>query len=203
MEDDFRFIKSILRSSPVYYGAIDLRDNKLIYSDDFNNLLSYSKEKMQKFASRSFEDIVHIEDLSKLRKARKELLKSKPGEVIKTIVRIKRSDGKYLDIQLNYAIYEWDTNGEPIKSSTVAEDITNEADLKKSLKEKLKIIDKVNYKNSHDLRGPVSSLMGLLELIDASSFKSEYHHEVFLCLKKTVQKLDTIIHEINEYTSPN
>lgn len=203
MEDDFNFVRSIFKSSPVYYGAVDIKSNELIYSSDLaKTILHYSKEQMQEFARKDFEKILHPDDLPKLKNAKQKLIESADGEVIKTIVRMKRSDGKYLHIQLNDTVYERDDKSVPVKFSTVAEDITAEAGLKEELEKYLTIIEKVNYKNSHALRGPVSSLMGLTNLIDVTSFKSEYHHKILICLKKTVGKLDSIIHEINEHTTP-
>lgn len=54
-----------------------------------------------------------------------------------------------------------------------------------------------SYTVSHNLRGPVASLMGLLKLIDVHQF-SKAHAEIFSHIETSTQRLDNIIKDLSK-----
>ena len=202
MKIDSRFLCSILRSSPTPYGAVDLVNKEIIFSSGLaEKLLGYSKDELSRFAENDFRDIVHPEDSEKNKESLELLRNSKDGEIISSLLRIRSSDGKYYHFQIYDMVYERDNSGKPVKFSSVIQDVTKEAFLKEKLAEALKNIESIRFKNSHEVRAPVSTIMGIVGLMKEEDFKSEYHRELFDYLGQTIQKLDEIIHEINEQAS--
>ena len=61
-------------------------------------------------------------------------------------------------------------------------------------------IDRFLYSASHDLRSPISSMMGLIQLIDMEFGKDHKLAEQITMLRQCVDKLESIIDGINSYT---
>ncbi len=202
MKIDTRFLCSISRSAPTPFGAIDLTNKEVIYSSGLaERLLGYSPKELSNFAENDFKEIIHPDDLKKNEKTFELLRNSADGEVISTILRVKSSDGQYCHFQINDLVYERDKKGQPTKFSTIIQDVTKEWILKGKLEKAIETIDSIRFKNSHELRAPVATIIGIVDLIGREEFQNEYHKELFQYLGKTIHKLDEIIHEINEQSS--
>ena len=202
MKVDKKFLCSIYRSAPTPVGAIDMLNKELIFSSGLaERLLGYSDQELATFANNNFEDIIHPEDISKNRESYEYLQTSKHNEVVRSILRVKKSDGAYLHFQVNDMVYERDEDGEPLKFSTIIEDITREAEIKEKLAEACELIKQIKHKNSHELRGPVTDIMSIVNLMKEEHFQNDYQRDLVQYLGETVEKLDMIIHEINEQTS--
>lgn len=202
MSIDKRFLCSIYRSAPTPFGAFDINNKELIYSSGLaEKILGYSKEEISRFAENDFNELVHPEDRAKNEEILRMLNESKDGEVVRTILRVRASNGDYRHFQINDMVYERDENDKPTKFSTVIQDVTREADLKEKFEAASKTIESIRFKNSHELRAPVATIMSIVDLIGSEDFHNEYQRELFQYLGKTIQKLDEIIHEINEESS--
>lgn len=202
MSIDKRFLCSIYRSAPTPFGAFDINNKELLYSSGLaEKILGYSKEEISRFAENDFNGLVHPDDRAKNEEILRMLNESKDGEVVRTILRVRASNGDYRHFQINDMVYERDENDKPTKFSTVIQDVTREADLKEKFEAASKTIESIRFKNSHELRAPVATIMGIVDLIGSEDFHNEYQRELFQYLGKTIQKLDEIIHEINEESS--
>ncbi len=82
----------------------------------------------------------------------------------------------------------------------MSEDVTELMKLHEELKKTVEALDKIAFKNSHEVRGPVATIIGLMNLMNEQSFINDFDGQCFQLLKKTVQKLDDIIFEINGLT---
>jgi PAS domain S-box-containing protein len=100
-----------------------------------------------------------------------------------------------------------DEKGEYLGIMSMVEDITerrkSEEEINRKNEELTKInkeLDKFVYSASHDLRAPISSLLGLIEVAKMSNNSKE---EIFNYLDKqkiTLKKMDEFIHEIVNYS---
>lgn len=79
----------------------------------------------------------------------------------------------------------------------MASDVGEVMDLREKIEAQLDKLDIISYKNSHELRGPVATILGLIQLIEHDHFDGSFSKEIITCLKRTVIKLDEVIHEIN------
>lgn len=85
-----------------------------------------------------------------------------------------------------------------MKVTNMFENVTETVNLQKQLKKNLNLIRKISFNNAHQLRGPVATMIGLINLIDELTFTNEFEREYFQLLKATAQKLDSAIREIND-----
>jgi signal transduction histidine kinase len=53
------------------------------------------------------------------------------------------------------------------------------------------------YITSHNLRGPVATLLGLVDVVDREDGLSAYNRQMVGSTEKTVKKLDTVIRDLN------
>jgi signal transduction histidine kinase len=85
-------------------------------------------------------------------------------------------------------------------------DITELAATEKSLREKNAILEKVNheldqfvYRASHDLRAPLSSVQGLLEIVQQSALPQDAAHYLAL-MSRAIVKMDGFIRDIVDHS---
>ncbi|MDW3192992.1 MAG: hypothetical protein R8G66_11530 [Cytophagales bacterium] len=72
--------------------------------------------------------------------------------------------------------------------------------LKRDLIRKTRTIDKISFINNHVLRTPVTSIQGLLYLLETLNHKEEVWQLIGL-LRKQVEDLDKVTRKINQSTS--
>ena len=193
------FIKSLYKTSPVAFGSVDLTKDQIVYSSGHaEKLLGYSAEELRTLSRQNFKAIVHPDDLQLSQASIDRLMKSKEGEIIEAVLRIKKSDGSYVHLLVRDIVFERDDHNNPTKFSTIAQDVSHTIKLEKELAEKVEALKEISHKNSHEVRAPVANIIALVGLMKPHNFKTEYNQRIFQYLEETVIKLDNIIHEINE-----
>ncbi len=199
MISDPRFFKLIAKISPMIFSAFDEVEGQIIYFNELaQKILGLTAKELQKLSAHDIRNLVHPEDRHILDRANHEMLTSEDDRLIQSTLRMKHSSGQYLWIHSRRIVFERDEKNNPVKFAGVHEEITKLKNLEQELKRKVEQLEAISHKNSHELRNPVSSILGLLDLIDEHSFNSEFDKQVLLHLRKTVAKLDEVIHEISE-----
>ena len=199
MEPDIKFLHSLFEVSHVEYQSYDLTSHKLFFSSGLaRKLLGYTQEQYYNFGDHYFRELVHPDDRLKLEETIDKVYKAKDGEVVEMTVRVRRVDGEYIWLYSRQMILDRAQDGRHCAVIREAEDITAFKELEAKLFEKVDQLQAVSYKNSHLLRSPVASIIGLVSLIEEKSITSEHNLQVFGYLKQTINKLDEVIHEINE-----
>lgn len=181
-------------------------DGRINYiSPSVYNILGYKPEEMT--GVNPF-DIIHPEDRQEVQRTLNYLLKPEPHSRVIFIFRIVNKAGSYVWVENTARITD-------DRSSVlcVSRDITqrrlheeklekNEKTLIQQNKELLKIneeLDRFAYRTSHDLRAPLTSILGLIEIIhnaDNSQQKDEYLE----LIKKSALKLDSFVQEILKFS---
>lgn len=95
-------------------------------------------------------------------------------------------------------VYEHKSNNRTFSIIREAEDVTRFIELRNELDEKVEQLKLVSYKNSHQLRGPVANIIGLVDLVEEQGITSEHNKQILKLLKETIEKLDCVVREINE-----
>ena len=199
MGETENFIQSIINISPLEYEAFDLLKNSLTYSSGLaEKLTGYTREELIKLSRDHFQALIHFDDREKVAANFQRLKQSSPGEIIETICRVKKADGSYMWVRTREQVYERDEQGRAWKIASVAEDVSEKMALEQKLEETVALLEKISYKNSHDVRGPVASILGLIHLISNENFVGEYDRMIIGHLKRSVSKLDSIIWEIEQ-----
>jgi len=106
--------------------------------------------------------------------------------------RILNKENQYNWVRSDGKVMERDSKGAPLRISGIIRDINEQKEKEQLImRQTQKLIDYA-FMNSHLLRGPASSIMGLVDLL-----AEESNSENLKRLKDTARKLDERIHEIN------
>ncbi len=185
--------------SHLEYQTYDLLHRKLICSSGFaEKVLGYTKKEFEKLSNNFYQALIHPDDIDRRKEEVEKIINSRLGEVIENTSRFKKSDDSYIWVHTRKTVLERDKKGTPLTICTVAEDITEIIFLENELKEKIKQLYNISWKNSHLLRAPVSTIIGLVNLIEEKEITSQHNIQIFKYVKQTIEKLDMVIHEINE-----
>jgi PAS domain S-box-containing protein len=193
-----RTLSTFIEVSHLEYQVYDFSQQKIIWSSGLGQeVLGYSEQEFFKLSHNFYEALIHPDDLPNIKWMMDKIINSSDGEIIESTSRYKKSDGSYIWVYDRKTIFERGAKGIPSIICTVAEDITGVIKLKNQLKEKIKKVNEISWKNAHLLRGPVATLIGLVSLIDEKDITSEHNKKVFSYVKQTVEKLDLAVLEIN------
>lgn len=111
--------------------------------------------------------------------------------------KIKRAtDGRIIDI---HSIAEYDPATKTIFG--ILQDITERKNAEEKQEKHIKKLSEIAFMQSHHVRAPIASILGLLQLINFENPQDSKNSEVFYHLKKTSLMCDNVIKEIILKTS--
>jgi len=113
--------------------------------------------------------------------------------------RLITKTGKVIWVYLTTNIIK-DPNGKPKLIISVAQDITDRKHAEQELVFKSNELDTFIYRASHDLRGPVASLMGLFNVVQTEFKENSHAMEYFEHYHKSVLRLNKILHNLIDLT---
>ena len=93
-----------------------------------------------------------------------------------------------------------DTNEKPKYLLGILQNISELKKTQEDLNFKKAELDTLIYRTPHDLRGPVATLKGLSDLMQAEN-QNEHLHDYLLKLQKTLDELDNRLHNLMEITN--
>lgn len=179
----------------------DLQLNTIVWDQQMKKLYNVPEEK-EMVEYKDFQMAVHPEDLSTVEASHEAALKSKKVEFEFRIVT-PSSEVKWIK---SYARVFDDEAGRPKRMVGVNWDISwlkqTEEILRQNNEELLKTnqeLDHFVYSTSHNLRAPLTSIMGIIHLINGSPETADYGMYMQL-IEKSVVKLDETIQEIADYS---
>jgi len=199
MKPGIKFLHSLFEVTDAEFQAYDVTNRKLVFSSGLaHQMLGYPADEIFDLSDDFFKKIIHPDDFHIVEETIRKLIQSKKGEVVEMTARVRRIDGNYIWIYSRQMIHERRPDSNICTIITETEDITKLVELENELKKKAEQIQAISYKNSHLLRSPVSTIIGLLHLIEEQGITSEHNRQILHFLKDTISKLDNIIHEIND-----
>lgn len=201
MESDSALIGKILESAPISLATFDVRAGRLTYSNGWvTDHLGYSKEELTQYSEELFSSIIHPEDRIIHQRGFESLFCIECPRSSEMVVRLLCKDGHYMHTTIKLSVLDYDKNQLPTIIFCSAVDISEIFKLKKRIDLQVGKLADVSFKNSHELRGPVATILGLIQLIEHPQSEAAYLNEIISSLKHTVRKLDAVIHEINRTT---
>lgn len=199
MRPGAKFLRSLFEVAHVEFQTYDLSSHKLVFSSGVVcQLLGYSKAEYVSLSGDFYQTIVHPEDRDKVQQTIDKLIRSKNNEVAEMTVRLLKKDGNYVWLYSRQMIYERRPDCNACSMIREVEDVTRLMELQDTLEERVKQLESVSYKNSHLLRSPVASIIGLVNIIEDHGVTGEHNRQILDYLKQTIEKLDAVIHEIND-----
>lgn len=202
MKRSLGVIKSIVEITHVEFSTYDLRKSSLICTSGLaQKILGYTKEEFDHLRERFFENVIHPDDLEKVLDGIRHLQDSLIDEMVEVKARCRKADGGYLWIYSRRIVSHRDAQGRSMKITSISQDVTEAVELFEQLEQSIQTLNRISYKNSHDVRGPVATILGLVQLMGQRGFIDEMNKEYYEALRITIQKLDAIIHDINDMAS--
>ncbi len=199
MKPGIKFLHSLFEVTHVEFQTYDITNHKLLFSSGLaHQLLGYSEEEYNNLSHDFYRDIIHPDDYKKVEQTIEKLKRSKSGDVIEMTIRLLKSNGIYIWVYSRQMIYERMDKNNICTIIRVAEDITRLIELQNALKEKVEQLETISFKNSHLLRSPVASIIGLVDLIEEHGISGDHNRQILHFLKDAITKLDGVIHEIND-----
>ncbi len=164
-------------------------------SNSSYSLLDYSPIDM---IGKSAYDFLHPDDAEIIREGLIEFVKKGLG-VYTASYRYRKKDGRYIWIESTNKLIFKEGTGEILGVISISRDISERKAFELRLEEKIKELDTFIYRSSHDLKGPLASLQGLLniaksEIIDANAL------QYFKLIERSVMHLDTILMDLLNIT---
>lgn len=181
---------------------LKLDDNQLIWNDAQLNIYGISRERFNQDYN-YWKSLVHPEDAEY---AENEINKVLQGEeVFNVSYRIIRPDNNLRFIHASSRPV-YDSEGNMVKLIGVNIDVTEfriqEQRLLERNNELLKLnneLDYFVYNTSHNIRAPLTSVFGVLQLLDEDISEQERRHYHSM-IKEAIANLDSTVHDITEYS---
>ncbi len=164
-------------------------------SNSSYTLLGYSPGDM---IGKSAYDFLHPEDAEIIREGLMDFVKKGLG-IYTASYRYKKKDGRYIWIESTNKLTIKESTGEVLGIISISRDISERKAFELRLEEKIKELDTFIYRSSHDLKGPLASLQGLLNVAktEISEAKAQQY---FKLIERSVMHLDTILMDLLNIT---
>jgi PAS domain S-box-containing protein len=143
-------------------------------------------------------DFLHPEDKEIVKSGLNEFLKMGLG-IHTTSYRYKKKDGKYVWIESTNKLTFKEITGEIEGVISISRDITERKLFESKLEEKIKELDTFIYRSSHDLKGPLASLQGLIN-VAKSEVQDIKANEYIGLIERSVNHLDNILMDLLNIT---
>jgi PAS domain S-box-containing protein len=181
----------------------DLKNNKIYHGLRWKEILGYSLVDDMNISIDNFYPFVHPEDVTRVQESLKDHFEKKVPYNIE--YRIRKKDNKYEWIyDAGKAI--WNESGQPVRMVGSIINISKRKQDEQKITRQNEMLEKANaeldrfvYITSHDLKAPLLSILGLVNLAEMSENKVE----IDLCLKmmrERVKGLEKFISDIIDYS---
>ena len=202
---DYNFIKAVLNISPLYYGIVDLKKECWVFRSSIKNevdqLTGRTEEKLRLSLKEEIQDLIHEDDKPYALNNLAQLKEASSDSTNELVMRLKATTGDFIWVRSISRVFQWDENDKPYLGIMVVENINERINIENKIKELVLELEEISYRNSHEVRAPVASILGLTDLLLKESDISQEALKVVECLSKSVHHLDTIIKEINDLSA--
>lgn len=192
-------LDKLIKTSPMSIELVSAEEKRLIYDNGLTaRSLGYDEEEFRSLSKDFFKSIVHPEDRPIVIETNESsFLNDLDLEYKDIAVRVLKKDGTYGHVEVRTTVLERSEDGRPLVYLNMVIDITHVVELKSTIKNQVEKLEKISWKNSHELRSPVASILGLIDTLRFECSDSPHLAQILGFLKDTTRKLDEVIHQIN------
>lgn len=160
----------------------------------FSDMLGYTPEALENC---TYKDITHKDDLVKDAEIRKKIFE---GELTFSSFekRYVKKNGRYFWANLTISMVH-DDGGQPQYVIGIIQDINDKKQFEENLRAKNEELNTFIYRASHDLRGPIASLLGLAKVAQYE-VNDEASRNIIEKVAKTAERLDEILTSLIDIT---
>ena len=192
-----------IRGSSVGIWDWNIAQDQLLLSPLLLEQLGYPEEKYQNMTSEKIDRVVHPDDLAEVQATLRAHIRDKKPYYHE--FRIRKGDDSYYWVLVSGQA-QWDKEGKPVRMIGTVVDITESKEALKKLEEKNEQLEKANdeldrfvYSTSHDLKAPLSSISGLVNIAKMAN----PDEEIVKCLamiENRIEAMNGFIAEIIDYS---
>ncbi|HEU5289212.1 MAG TPA: PAS domain-containing sensor histidine kinase [Cyclobacteriaceae bacterium] len=139
------------------------------------------------------QDIFNYVKADKVNKVKECLSGAISGQSYEFGLEFKKGFKTYFDVHVSYAHHEGAMYGFVLKLHDITKKKTKEQELIHTNKQ----LDQVIYKTTHDLKAPIMSALGLINLAEKAPV--EQREEYLALIKRSLLKLNSFIEEMNNF----
>lgn len=179
----------------------DMATNELYWGENYETIFGYpddaTREKSQNYSL--WQSRVHPDDTKRVVKTLRDAIKTPTKQFWQEQYRYLKADGTYAYVMdRGYMIRNADQK--VVRIVGALQDITSFKEQEFRIIQQNESLKKIADINSHELRRPVSTILGLLQLIENEDVKNELHSQLFEYIKITTLELDDIIKKVADNT---
>jgi PAS domain S-box-containing protein len=196
-----------LRFSNERYELVAKATNDVIWDWDLESDQLSGDKGLKKFTGPSddngtmsttpWEEFIHPEDKEKVMKSIIEATTNPDQQLWQSEYRLVKADGSLAFITDRGYIVR-DSEKKAIRMVGAMHDNTELKEKELRILEQNKQLHEIAQINSHIIRKPVASILGLIELLDKGSIVGQVNQEVLEHLFTSTKELDAVIRQLNE-----
>jgi len=192
-----QLVQGILKVSLSSVTMIDFIAKRMSFtSGQIMKKLGYRENEFAQISNNFYEQVIHQEDQHKLKNHIDKLIHSQPGQALECLLRFRNKEGNYHTLMLRDSVLARDNHGYPQEVICSAIDITQYLFLKARIDENVKFFKEMSFKNSHEVRAPVATILGLVQLMKYELHSPASVLELITYMETTVVKMDEVINDL-------
>lgn len=182
---------NVLKATNEAIWEWNMKTNALKWNENFTRIFGYTNEKIS-YDSQGWEECIHPDDKAATLKKINDVLKSK-GHISECTYRLLCKNGQYKYV-IDRGYITYDEQGEPDMMVGAMQDIQLMKEHEEQILQQNKTLAQIAHSQSHEVRGPVSTILGLIDLLNKHGQElDEETRELIAHLYRTTVKLDNII----------
>jgi len=174
---------------------LNLKTNTLRWSQSFASLFKHkidpNKDQFKEWAK-----LVHPDDYKRVVVGLEKFIQGNQNKWEEQY-RFKKGDSSYAYV-IDRGFIVRDYSGKATRMVGTMRDITSNMEFLNAIKEQNEQLKSIAWTQSHELRGPLTRVIGLIELVEQDGFKDISLEEFLSYLNSAAMELDQVIKEIVE-----
>lgn len=195
-----------IKTSEEQYRLIAENATDMITRHDLNGVYNYVSNSSYsmlgynptELLGKSAFQFLHPEDAFEIKNGIQDFVEKGLG-IYTAVYRYQKKNGEYIWIESTNKLTFVDNTNEIEGIISISRDISDRKAFEIKLEDKIKELDTFIYRSSHDLKGPLSSLQGLLNIAQ-SEVTDATANSYFKLIEKSVHNLDTILMDLLNIT---
>jgi PAS domain S-box-containing protein len=201
-ESQQRFELAINGSNAGIYDW-DISGDVIYHSPTWKRLLGFEDDEMEEFTIENFYELIHPDDADRV----KSILEShlKDGSKYSVEFKLRTKNGEYQWFSdAGQAL--WNEEGVPIRMVGSIIKINERKVAEERIKKQNRMLEKTNleldnfvYSASHDIRSPLTSILGLINIASRTDSREEIE-ECHRLMKSRIDRLDEFLEDILDFS---
>lgn len=198
MEQSIERFNTVSKATSDAIWDWDFQSGLIVWNKAIKGIFGYDRSK---YTHRWWRKQVHIEDIQQVIKQFKLLVKGKKSK-FEMEYRFRCADGSYKHV-LDRAFLMFNANGEPFRMIGSMQDITDRIEDMERIKMQNNRLQDISWLQSHKVRAPLASIMGLVNILLANKERDPADIECLEFLAMATKELDEIIRDIVKKSEVN